>query len=1163
MNSQNFIRHVLPAVAVIVTVAIQLAPATAQVESLAEQFKAPPRECRPETWFHLIGGNVSKERLTTDLEAVAAAGLQGIQLFHGRGHKWPGVSPQIQSLSPAWESIIEHMANETRRLELHFTMQNCPGWAMSGGPWITPDKAMRHILSSRTSLVGGSRVSIELDRPQPSEEDWRDYRDIAVLAFLTPDGDSDKWLEPIEVRSNREGPWRELLARKQEASVRVQATDGPAWLELEFANPTTIRSIELPPIELLMARRNFDPDSRIIVQAASEEGWKNVANHPIPRGTWQDRQIEHPLVLSASDAKATRYRIVFDNNHPLELSFLRLSSAARMQDWRGQAGFSLRSLERNERPNQAPESWVARDSIIDLTDKLDSSGRLTWDAPPGNWTVVRFGHVNTGAKNKPAPPEATGFECDKLSPAGAEQHFAGYIGRVTRDGGPADRGRLKGILVDSWECYTQTWTPLMERDFKQRRGYELRTWLPALAGWVVDSPVASERFLRDWRATISDLLVENYFGRLSELGRERNMRLSFETAIGDVSPGDILEYFGRADIPMCEFWQPNDPHYGGLEAKPLSPTVSAAHIYGKPRVAAEAFTNVPNSWMDHPFALKGYADRSFSQGVTQLVFHTYTHNPLDKPPGTSFGSAIGTPFLRNQTWWKHMPLFTEYLTRCQFLLEQGCPVADVLWYLGDDLDHKPRQDAVFPDGYRFDYLNADVLQHRISVRDGLLQIPEGTTWRVLWLAPDQCRRLTPATLTKIKGLLLAGATIVAEPPRMNPSLSGGPQADAAFKALVKALWGENPGQTGLRQLGKGRLLWGADLGITLADLGIPPDVAGARSAVWNHRRLGRKDIYFVAADRASSLDANLRFRAQGRPELWNPLTGQTERLAVYYQDERGSTIPVQLPAAGSAFVVFYPEDARPTYTGVTLNGATLLDAKDTTRIDTAEPFPHFGLSRHEPIQPWIEPPPLNGEFLPDGQRFLAWKDGDYGFHRDNAGLTKITVTGTKTMPLERDWTLYFPPGQGAPTSINLTSIRPWSDLKNKAVRHFSGSATYKTTCDLAPLSFDERLWLDLGRVGDIATVRINGKQVATLWSAPFRVDITPYAKSRELHIAIEVTNTWHNRLAYDAGQPLAMRKTWTIGSPSADSPLTLSGIAGPVWLRVGKVVEPEPSKPVQ
>ena len=143
MNSQNFIRHVLPAVAVIVTVAIQLAPATAQVESLAEQFKAPPRECRPETWFHLIGGNVSKERLTTDLEAVAAAGLQGIQLFHGRGHKWPGVSPQIQSLSPAWESIIEHMANETRRLELHFTMQNCPGWAMSGGPWITPDKAMR------------------------------------------------------------------------------------------------------------------------------------------------------------------------------------------------------------------------------------------------------------------------------------------------------------------------------------------------------------------------------------------------------------------------------------------------------------------------------------------------------------------------------------------------------------------------------------------------------------------------------------------------------------------------------------------------------------------------------------------------------------------------------------------------------------------------------------------------------------------------------------------------------------------------------------------------------------------------------------------------------------------------------------------------------------
>ena len=182
--------------------------------------------------------------------------------------------------------------------------------------------------------------------------------------------------------------------------------------------------------------------------------------------------------------------------------------------------------------------------------------------------------MNTGVKNKPAPPEATGFECDKLSPAGAEQHFAGYIGRLTENGGPADKGRLQGMLIDSWECYTQTWTPAMEGEFAERRGYALRNWLPALAGYVINDHDTSERFLRDWRETISDMLVHNYFGRLGELARERGMQLYFETAIGDVSPGDILQYFGKADIPMCEAWIPNDPHWGGFETKPTAPMVS-------------------------------------------------------------------------------------------------------------------------------------------------------------------------------------------------------------------------------------------------------------------------------------------------------------------------------------------------------------------------------------------------------------------------------------------------------------------------------------------------------------------------------------------------------------------------------------------------------------
>ena len=272
-------------------------------DSLRDGFAAPPREHRPETWFHLIGGNVSKAGLTTDLEAVSAAGLQGIQLFHGKGNAWPGVTPQIQTLSPSWDGLISHVANETKRLGLRFTMQNCPGWAMSGGPWITPDKAMRHLVWSRHDISGGETVSVRLDRPQPSDEDWRDYREVAVLAFPTPAGDDGEWLRPVEVRSNRkDAAWSDLFAGKKQAEVRLVPGGEPAWVEISFAQPTTLRSIELPPIEFLMARRIFDPDSRIIIQVADGEGWRELVRHTVPRGTWQDRLPEYPYVLAVPDA---------------------------------------------------------------------------------------------------------------------------------------------------------------------------------------------------------------------------------------------------------------------------------------------------------------------------------------------------------------------------------------------------------------------------------------------------------------------------------------------------------------------------------------------------------------------------------------------------------------------------------------------------------------------------------------------------------------------------------------------------------------------------------------------------------------------------------------------------------------------------------------------
>lgn len=1141
----------------LVTLAIGACVLSAAADPIANGFHAPPPESRPETWFHLISGNVNQSALTTDLEAVSAAGLQGIQLFHGAGRPWPGVTPQIQTLSPTWDSMISHVADETQRLGLRFTMQNCPGWAMSGGPWITPDKAMRHIIWSRTEISGGNDVSTDLAQAQPSEETWRNYQDIAVLAFPTPEGDTGEFLSPAKIRSNLEDlPWEALLDQAKDNSVKVPVTKDPVWIEFEFAEPTALRSIELPPIELLMARRSFIPESRIRIQAMESTGWQDLVTHEIPYGNWQDRQPEYPFVLSVPDAEARKYRMIFENKHPMALTYLRLSSIARVNDWRAQAGFALRKIHRTNLPEQNPATTIDPSTIIDLSNHVDSKGRLSWKAPSGQWTILRFGHVNTGVKNKPAPPEATGFECDKLSPAGAEQHFAGYIGRISADGGPADKGRLRGMLIDSWECYTQTWTPAMEREFATRRSYPLRNWLPALAGYVVGDRSTTERFLRDWRQTVSDLLVDNYFGRLAELARERGMELSFETAIGDVSPGDILRYHSKADIPMCEFWKPNDPHWGGYETKPIHPTVSAAHIYGKTRIAAEAFTDISHDWSDHPFSYKHMADRNFALGINHLVFHTFTHNPLDEVPGTSFGSRIGSPFIRGQTWWKHMPLFTDYLARCQHLLQQGQPVADVLWYLGDDLDHRPRQDAPFPDGYDFDYLNQDVLLNRLEVVDGKLRTPEGTTWQVIWLPEEQCRRLSPVTLERLQKLINDGATVIGGAPHENPSLVGGKAADSRFTSLVEELWGGE--SKGDRSIGKGRLLWGEGLEIALETLGIQPDLTGLRKFAWNHRRADDTEIYYITADRAAPLDATLDFRASGRPEFWDPLTNTTTPISIYESGNGRTRIPVLLPAAGSVFVIFRPGESQPAFTRISRDGIALLDANETARIDKSESYPHLGLKRGMAVQSWVDPEPPKFKILDQGTRLLTYENGTYQLTRPDQSTREIVCKSAQIIPIKTPWTLTFPKDWVKPHQHKLPKLESWSSLKEATAQAFSGTATYRTVMEFPQLPSGRLAILDLGQVENIAEIMINGKAAGTLWAPPFRTDITDLLKPGRNRIEIKVTNTWHNRLSYDATLPKIKKKTWTLSGPKGDSPIKPAGLIGPALIRIAEVTELAP-----
>jgi hypothetical protein len=1043
----------------------------------AELFKNPPKVYHPETWFHFIGGNVAKAGITADLEAIARAGISGVQLFHGQfGKPWPGVEPQIACLSPLWDDAVKHTAEECRRLGLRFTMQNCPGWAMSGGPWIKPSDAMRTLVWSRTDVSGG-RIDQPLPVPKPSQEEWRDYRDVAVLVFPTPPGDDGGVLKPFSVKSDTALPWKAFISgeSKDKFQLAPASEEKPHWIEVTFPEPVVVRTVEFSDVQGFNHAWCFAPGVRVTVTAILPGGkTREILNTPMPMAAWQS---DHPISLACDETEGTgTYRIEIVNQHDMDLRSLRLLSAARKNNWESEAAWTLRSIVReSEHPKQSEEAFIRSENVVDISSFMNKDGRLNWKAPEGSWTILRIGHVNAGQKNGPAPPEGTGWECDKLSDEGPKAHFAGYIGRL--NSGPLSGGLLNGMLMDSWECYTQTWTNKMESEFGNLTGYPLRKMLPAVMGYVIDDQETTGRFLRDWRFVINELFVNRFYGGMARLAKGNGLNLQYETAAGDVFPADIMEYYKFADVPMTEFWHPySDSYVGALNFKPIKPTASAARLYGKPRVSAEAFTSFNHTWDEHLSMLKEVANLNFIEGVTHLVFHTYTHNPRTDwlPPGNSFsGAGIGTPFLRGQTWWKYMPEFTSYLARLNYLFERGKPVSDVLWYLGDEINHKPDQEAPFPKGYKYDYCNPDVLLNRLSVSDGNIVTPEGLSYRVIWL-PDN-ERMLPETLEKLLGMVRQGATLIGNAPRQIATLMGGRDAQQRFDRAVKELWGGSKEK--IRIIEKGKVLAGMTIDEALPKLNILPDVTGG-DALWLHRRIDGADWYYVSAPYGSGFQGDLSFPDSGIPEIWDPLTGEIEAATVVRQEAGRISVNLDLPRSGSCFVVF-----RKT------GGMAIQAGKIVKPFETAIP-----------VGPW---------------------------------------------------TLSFPPGWGAPSSIPVNELKAWKDLDmTPEAKAFSGSAVYTTTFDAGVVKDNQRFILDLGKVEMIAAVSLNGKPVRTLWTPPYRTDLTEAVKPGINQLSVEVTGTWFNRLVFDARLPEDQRKTWAINNPAKEEALRESGLLGPVILTI-------------
>ncbi len=568
------------------------------------------------------------------------------------------------------------------------------------------------------------------------------------------------------------------------------------------------------------------------------------------------------------------------------------------------AGFKDRAVvESSTASDNAARGVISGRNIIDLTSKLGTDGQLKWKVPAGKWIILRVGYTPTGVNNHPAPLEGTGLECDKLDPSGLDVHWAGFMQKALDDIGPLAGTTLDASFIDSYEVGDQNWSKTFHAEFEKRRGYDPTKYLPVFTGRIVDSSEVSERFLWDVRRTIADLFAENYYGHFADLCREHGLKSMVEPYTG---PFESLQSGKPEDLVMGEFW-------AGSEGEPsVKLASSVAHIYGKTIVGTESFTGSPDRarWLNDPYSMKALGDLMYCQGVNRYTFHRYAMQPWTNYwPGMTMG-PWGIHFERTETWWNQGKPWIAYITRSEFLLQQGRSVQDVAYFDGQSAPVERRDgDPALPLGYDFDAVDSDVLLHGATVKDGRLTLASGANYAVLVLPPDDIN-MTPEMLKGIRKLVKDGATVVGPRPEHSPSLENYPKSDRQVKKMADELWGDCDGTTVLvHKYGKGQIVLGKPLADIFAEQNLKPDFEyqsdNSANLAYTHRIDGATDIYFVSNQKPQFDSANCIFRVGGKvPELWDAQTGTIRPAPVWYEQNGRTYVHLDFEPAGSIFVVF-------------------------------------------------------------------------------------------------------------------------------------------------------------------------------------------------------------------------------------------------------------------
>jgi len=903
-------------VAVIVISACATDNANVSHEVLESGFIIPPDSVQTSVYWYWISDNISKEGVVKDLNSMKEAGIN--RAFIGNIGLSDIPYGKVKMLSEEWWEIMHIALKTATELNIEIGIFNSPGWSQSGGPWINANEAMRYLTASEMRVKGPQKLSQKLVKPIEI------FQDVKVIAYPVPKDDQ-------LVLNSQNGAITSLPGVADLSSIsdgnKKTGINFPAGGEFtvnfEAKEPFTARSLSVRSTEHpMLAMAQFQ------VKAANGE-YRTLSEFQINRSNPALNvgfEPYAPVVVSFPATTATSFRLVIKNANPNSgLAEVILATAPRVERFSEK---TLAKMHPTPLPYWHDYQWAQQpevddkatvidaSKVIDITQYLAADGTLNWEVPEGEWVILRTGMTPTGTVNSPASPEATGYEVDKMSKKHAEKHFYGHMGEILKRIPEADRKCFKVVVQDSYETGGQNFTDGFLEEFKQKYGYDPLPYLPVYQGMVVNSEQESDRFLWDMRRMVADKVAYDYVAGLREISHKHGLRTWLENYGHWGFPGEFLMYGGQSDEISGEFW--SEGELGNIECRAAT---SCGHIYGKTKISAESNTCAGRAYSRYPATIKQRGDRFFAEGINNTLLHVYITQPYDdKLPGMN--APFGNEFNRNNTWFSQMDVYTQYLKRTNYMLQQGLNVADVVYFIGEDAPKMTGvTDPTLPVGYQFDYMNAEVIEKYMTVKDGLITLPHGTQYRIMVLPKLETMR--PELLVKIKQLINDGAVILGPAPKRSPSLQNQPAADQQVQAMASELWGEVDGvNVKSRKCGKGLIINGMDMKEAFALINCVPDckLPEDHSIHYGHRTLGNCEIYFVSNQTTETKIITPEFRVKGmQPELWEATTGYIRNLSAYNKKENTTTVPLKLEPYESVFVVFRKSAGKASASGVEAN----------------------------------------------------------------------------------------------------------------------------------------------------------------------------------------------------------------------------------------------------